>query len=229
MTPHHLHAVAAAWSLQAALTALETAAKHSLALTGSSAFRDVSIPSQVFGRRHALGGHSDPVADLALGAWAPARPDPYAAALGGILRELDALAGHLPGAPGQDPATRIRHAIPALSDHAAQRTAEALAHLDQSARRVLGIGPARRPLPGNPPPECPACRARALEVQTAGPEDAWTVVCPGTREPGGGPHRPCLCTGPGCPCGMPGAVEGVAHIWPRAAVIGAVAGAAPTT
>ncbi|MEU8186035.1 hypothetical protein [Micromonospora carbonacea] len=227
-TPHHLHALAAAWSLQAALAALETAAKDAIdgALDGSR-HGDVSIPSQVFGRRHGLGGHGDPVADLALGAWAPARPDPYAAALGGILRELDPIAGLLPGAPGMDPVTRIRLAVPAMSALAAERTAAALTRLDQSARRTLGIGPDRHPLRGPVPPTCPACGARAtLHVQTAGPEAAWTVVCDGTRPPGR-PHQPCLCAGAGCGCGMEGATEGVAHIWPRTSVLGAVAGAAP--
>ncbi|WP_328339501.1 hypothetical protein [Micromonospora sp. NBC_00421] len=229
MTPHHLHATAAADSLADALARLEARAKAALAAArdGDRGSIEISIPSQVFGRRHGLGGHGDPVADLAIGAWAPRRPDPNAAALGDLLRALDPVAGTLPGAPGMDPVTRIRRAIPGMSPHAAQRTAEALTVLDQSARRVLGIGAARAPLSGSVPPRCPACHARTLTVQTAGPEDAWTVVCDGTRPPGG-PHRPCLCTGTGCPCGMPGAVEGVAHIWPRAAVLGAAAGAVPS-
>lgn len=90
----------------------------------------------------------------------------------------------------------------------------------QSSTRCL-FGPDRRPLPGV---ECPACRHRLVYTQTAGPEEAWTVVC----------AAECRCRGVSddpkhadrrCPCGMPGAVEGVAHIWPRAAVIGAVGGA----
>ena len=61
----------------------------------------------------------------------------------------------------------------------------------------------------------PRCATRALTVNCAGPVDGWTVTCV------------CLCVGAGCPCGMAGAVEGVAHIWPRSSVIGAVAGATP--
>ncbi|WP_320069621.1 hypothetical protein [Micromonospora sp. RTGN7] len=195
MTPYHLHAVAAAWSLQAALAALEAAAKASLtgAIDGSRGDHDIAIPSQVFGRRHGLGGHGDPTADLALGAWAPTRPDPRAEALGSILRELDPIAGLLPGAPGMDPVTRIRRAVPAMSAHAAGRTAVALGHLDRSARRTLGIGPAREPLVGIAS-TCPDCGQRRLEVTTAGPEDARAVVC--------------------------GACNG---IWPRAVVLSAVA------
>ncbi|NBE80330.1 hypothetical protein [Micromonospora rubida] len=228
MTPHHLHALAAAYSLAAALGALESAAKASLAdAVNGNRSGEISIPSQQFGRRHGLGGHGDPTADLAIGAWAPSRPDPHAEALGGILRALDPLAGLLPGAPGMDPLTRIRHAIPSMSPHAAERTAEALAVLDRSARRTLGpwAPPSRAPLRGPIPPTCPACRCRAtLHIQTAGPEADWTVVCDGSQPPGQ-PHQPCLCTGPGCPCGMEGAVAGVVHIWPRYVVLGAVGGA----
>ncbi|MDG4799035.1 hypothetical protein [Micromonospora sp. WMMD980] len=198
MTPHHLHATAAAWSLQAALADLETAAKNAItnAIDGNRGTHDIGIPSQVFGRRHGLGGHGDPTADRALSAWAPARPDPYAEALGSLLRALEPVAGALPGAPGTDPVTRIRRAIPGMSDHAAQRTAAALAHLDRSARRTLGIGPARTPLVGQ---ACPGCGQRRLEVTTAGPETDRAVVC-------------AACDG----------------IWRRDHVLRAVAGAAPT-
>ncbi|MFG1776628.1 hypothetical protein ACGFIG_09385 [Micromonospora sp. NPDC049048] len=201
MTPHHLHAVAAAWSLQAALAALQAAAMEAVAdaLAGDTGRRDISIPSQQFGRRHALGGHGDPTADHALGAWAPTRPDPCAEALGSILRELDRLAGHLPGAPGQDPATRIRQAIPGMRPHVAARTSQALRHLDRAARRHLHMPPDLAPLPGNPP--CPACRLQMLQVHTADP--TRTVVC----------TADCHCTGDTCPCGMPVRLEGAAHIW----------------
>ncbi|MGW1059335.1 hypothetical protein [Micromonospora rubida] len=199
MTPHHpygLHALAAAWSLQAALAGLETAAKAAIAgaVDGSRGDHEYAIPSQVWGRRHGLGGHSDPVADLAIGAWAPGRPDPCAVALGGILRELDPKAALLDGAPGMDPVTRIRLAVPGMSAHAAERTAQYLAHLDRSARRTLGIGPARTPLIGQ---ACPGCEQRRLEVTTVGPETDRAVIC-------------AACDG----------------IWPRAEVLRAVAGAA---
>ncbi|MGX4657086.1 hypothetical protein ACWCHM_26055 [Micromonospora sp. SCSIO 07396] len=200
MTPHHLHATAAAWSLADALARLETAARAAIAdaVDGDRGAYDIGIPSQQFGRRTSLGGYGDPTADLATGAWAPGRPDPAAAALGDLLRALDPVAGTLPGAPGMDPVTRIRRAIPAMSAHAAQRTADALAHLDQSARRVLRIGAARVALSG--PHPCPDCRQRRLEVTTVGPETDRAVVC-------------AACNG----------------IWPRASVLGAVAGAVPGT
>ncbi|MCM0673181.1 hypothetical protein NCC78_00315 [Micromonospora phytophila] len=53
---------------------------------------------------------------------------------------------------------------------------------------------------------------------------SWTVVCATNRLCAGVG----LVEGEGCPCGMPGAVEGVAHIWPHPLVLGAVAGAALT-
>ncbi|WP_229401932.1 hypothetical protein [Micromonospora okii] len=196
-TPHHLAATAAAWSLQAALAALETAAKAAIAAAvDGDRSGDIAIPSQVFGRRHGLGGHGDPTADAALGAWAPGRPDPHAQALGDLLRALDPIAGLLPGAPGMDPVTRIRRAIPAMSPLAAERTAQALRRLDEVARRTLRIGPARTPLVGVPCP-APGCGQRRLEVTTCGPEPDRAVMC-------------AACAG----------------IWPRALVLGAVAGVA---
>ncbi|MFI6160376.1 hypothetical protein ACIA59_10550 [Micromonospora haikouensis] len=175
MTPHHLHALAAAWSLQAALAQLEQRAKDAIAnAVHGDRDGDVPLHSPAWGRRTALGGHGDPTANHALGAWAPRRPDPYAAALGDILRELDPIAGLLPGAPGMDPVTRIRLAVPQMSALAAERTAQALRRLDESARRTLRTGPARTPLAGH---ACPTCGQRRLEVTTAGPEPDRAVVC----------------------------------------------------
>jgi hypothetical protein len=174
-TPPQLHATAATWSLQAALAELEAAAKAAIdaAVDGNRGDRDIPLGSQQFGRRHALGGHSDPTADLALGAWAPGGPNPDAALLGDLLRQLDHMAAHVPGAPGTDPLTRIRRAIPGMRPHVAARTTEALNHLDRIARKQLGIGPALAPLPGNP--ACPNCRLQMLQQHTADP--ARPIVC----------------------------------------------------
>ncbi|RKN38487.1 hypothetical protein D7223_31160 [Micromonospora endolithica] len=125
------------------------------------------------------------------------------------------LADQLPTAPaGPDPWWRLYDALPRLQPGTAALIARHLADEDRWIREAVGVGPDRAPLPGVP---CPHCGERQLVVQTAGPVDAWTVVCATGR----------LCTGGGCPCGMPGAVEGVPHIWRRADAIGAVAGAAP--
>lgn len=218
--PNTLHAQAAAASLADALRTLEARALEAArdAEAGSTAARDISIPSQVFGRRTSLGGHGDPTAAIALGAWAPGHPNPDAALLGDMMRQLDQLAGHLPGAPGMDPVTRIRQAIPGMRPHIAARTTQALQHLDGQVRRRLELPPALAPLPGNPP--CPVCRLQMLQVHTTDP--ARPVVC----------TADCYCRGEQCECRMPGAVEGVQHIWlPEqlaALTAGAVAGAAPT-
>ena len=204
MTPHHLHALAAAWSLAAALTALEARAREAAqdAIAGDNT-GDVSIPSQVFGRRHALGGHGDPTAATALAAWAPGAPEPRARLLGDLMRELDRLAAHLPGAPGQDPLARITAAVPSMRPHIAARTGQALAHLDGQARRQLQMPPDLTAVDAL----CPACRMRTLYAT-----GRW-VVCRATG---------CACTGDGCPCGMPVRAEGAGHIWPRDIVLSAV-------
>ncbi|MGW9196071.1 hypothetical protein [Micromonospora chersina] len=204
MHPHLLHARAAAWALQTALEALEAHAMEAVAdaLAGDRS-GEVSIPSQAYGCRRQLGNHGDPTANAALGAWAPGGPNPDAALLGDLLRQLDQAAQHLPGAPGMDPLTRIRQHIPRMRPHVAAKTTEALTHLNKIARERLFLPPDRTPITG----ACPGCRARgALYLQTSGPEQEWSVVC-GTG---------CLCAGQGCPCGMPVTEAGVGHIWPAA-------------
>lgn len=136
----------------------------------------------------------------------PGGPELHAALLGDLMRQLDEMVQHLPGANGQDPLTRIRQHIPRMRPHVAAKTSEALAHLNRVARERLFLPPDRFPLQGNP--ACPACSPRwVLYLQTAGPEAEWTVMC------GAG----CLCIGEACPCGMPVTLEGVAHVWDRSA------------
>lgn len=199
MHPHTLHALAAASSLAAALTVLEQRAKDALkdAEAGNTADRDIPLSSPAWGRRHALGGHGDPTASIALGAWAPGGPEPHAALLGDLMRQLDHMVaeGNLPGAPGQDPLDRIRQAIPGMRPHVAGRTTQALDHLDGQARRRLQLPPDLTAVSG----QCPACRTRGVLYATGG----W-VVCRATG---------CTCTGDGCGCGMPVRAEGVGHIW----------------
>ncbi|MFI6333250.1 hypothetical protein ACIBBG_33985 [Micromonospora chersina] len=195
MHPHPLHALAAAASLTRALEALEAAARG-WADADHTLTREVSIPSQVFGRRTSLGGHGDPTADLALGAWAPGNPNPHAAFLGSMMRELDDLVVHVRGAPGQDPLGRLRQAIPGMSPRVAGRLAEALTHLDGTVRERIGLPPDLTPVSG----QCPACRSRGVLYVTTG----RLLVCRATG---------CTCAGDGCPCSMPVRVEGVGHIW----------------
>lgn len=221
MTPHHLHATAAAWSLQAALDRLARRADtERRAIIAELMEPPPLLRSPVWGRRQALGGHGDPTTGAVIDTERPPRRNRYAELAADITARLTLPAGHLPG--DGNPLDRILTAIPGMLPGTASATTKLLVRCDERVRQELRIGSDRRHLVDI---ACPACGERALYVQTAGPEHAWTVVCTGSRRDGR--HNPCLCVGQGCPCRMEGAVEGVAHIWPRAAVLGAVAGAAP--
>ncbi len=225
MTPHHLHATAAAWSLQAARGAL---ALHAADLAAEIAAEALEVPSvlrsTVYGSRHGSGGHSDPTVGMLAVDDRPERRNRWAEMADRVDGKLRWLAGQIQKpravllmmAGGMyDPLEVLLVSLPGLQPGTVAVVAKHLQDEDAWVREAIGIRPDEHLLPDAP---CPHCGERQLYVQHAGPIDAWTVVCATRR----------LCTGTGCPCGMPGAVEGVAHIWPRDAVIGAVAGAAPT-
>ncbi|MGC4769218.1 hypothetical protein ACLQ25_09585 [Micromonospora sp. DT44] len=241
MTPHHLHATAAAWSLQAARGHLTDLAAEEAAQINAEA-REVPslLHSPVYGSPHASGGHSDPTPGMIGIADRPERRNRWAEMGERLDGKLDWIAETLRLPYGLDDGlTRIIEAIAAMQPGTAAVVVKHLQDEDRWIREAVGVGPDHAPLAGVP---CPHCGERQLYVQQAGPLDAWTVVCATGR----------LCVGAGCPCGMPGAVEGVAHIWPRSAVLqpvepdadtyppdydldlcqpgdpGAVAGAAPT-
>ncbi|MFY1588973.1 hypothetical protein ACN267_31285 [Micromonospora sp. WMMD734] len=216
MTPHHLHATAA-------LESLRLARHHLAALARDEAARNVwaeqlpaaPISSPAYGTRHAIGGHADPVSGRLAVEEPPVRAVTWAtrweiadSRLNGIARMFGIAQTHT--------LARIRHAIPAMLPATAAVLARHLVDEDALVRGWLDLPAYREPLPSA---ACPHCGERQLVVQTAGPVEAWTVVCATGR----------LCTGAGCPCEMEGAVEGVPHIWPRAVVLGAVAGAAPAS
>ncbi|MBM0275344.1 hypothetical protein [Micromonospora tarensis] len=212
--PHHLHATAAAWSLQAARGRLADYAADEAAHIAAEALEVPSVlRSTVYGGRHASGGHSDPTVGMLAVADRPDRRNRWAEMAERCTGKLCWLVGQLPGTiDTADPIAVILSRIPQLQPGTARTVAQHLADEDAWVRQALGVRPDRAHLDGV---DCPHCGERQLVVQTAGPVDAWTVVC-ATGRP---------CTGQGCPCGMPGAVEGVAHIWWRADVIGAVGGA----
>ncbi|MGW3888905.1 hypothetical protein ACWD69_09460 [Micromonospora chokoriensis] len=215
--PHRLHATAAALSLGAAHGRLaDRAAIERRAIIAELMEPPSVLHSPVWGRRQSLGGHGDPTTSAVMDIERPARVNRYAVLYADVTERLRLPAGHLPG--DGDPLARILAAIPGMQPGTAAATTKLLVRLDGRIRHELRIGPDRRPMPGI---ECPACRHRLVYVQTAGPEDAWTVVC----------AADCRCAGVNddpehadrrCGCGMPGAVEGVAHIWWRSDVIGAV-------
>lgn len=213
MSPHHLHAVSAAWSLAAArgrlaeLARLEAASNGRALLDAAPCLRSTSA----YGTRHSTGGHGDPTVSTLT-----ARPIP-ATWWSDLTHRLDQrvrwTADRIAPGPG-DPLTRLITRIPAMLPATAAVVARHLADEDTWVRAAIALPPAQHPLIGI---GCPSCGQRSLHVQSAGPQEAWTVVC----------TAGCVCTGQGCPCDMPGAVEGAQHIWPRDVVLGAVAGAAP--
>ena len=226
MTPHHLHALAAAWSLHEArerLTELARAEAHrnTTSLLDAAPIRS----SSAFGIRHGVGGHGDPTTAVLL-APRPTRETTWLDLLHRLDHKVTWLADQIGCAPAAvtDPTARIAAGLPylRLQPGTARVVAQHLADEDTWVRDAI-----RRPRPVQPLPgiACPGCDQRTLYVQLAGPRDAWTVVC----------TTGCRCRGVAldparsCPCGMPSAVEGVAHIWPRHVVLGAVAGAAPTS
>lgn len=194
MHPHALLALTALASLESALMELRFAAIEST---------EDGIPSQTYGTRYALGGHSDPVADQATAAaHAAARGNPHGLLLTEVSGILDRLARSLSADSSitGDPVERIRHQALTLPVSMTRRLADGLANLDRIIRRHLRIGPALAPAPGNPP--CPACELQMLLLTLA-----QTIIC----------GADCTCVGPECPCGMPAREAGLPHIWPAEA------------
>ncbi|TDC81886.1 hypothetical protein E1193_13360 [Micromonospora sp. KC606] len=211
-SPHHLAATAAGWSLHMARTRLQLLAEEEAAqITAEQLEAPEALRSPAWGRRHALGGHGDPTPSMVATADRPPRLNRWALLLARADRRITGVAAML-RLDGPDPLRLILDATPRALPGTAALVARHLADEDTWIRNAIGTGPARAPLPGI---ACPHCGERQLYVQTAGPVDAWTVVCATGR----------LCIGQGCPCGMPGAVEGVAHVWPRSVVISAIADA----
>jgi hypothetical protein len=224
VTPHHLQATAAAWSLTDARQHLATLADDEAAQIAAEASEEPALlRSTVYGSRHGSGSYSDPTVGMIATADRPPRRNRWAEMSARAERRITGIAAMLRITGVLDPLACIIAALPNTLPGTAAVIAQHLQDEDRWIREAIGIAALRVPILHAP---CPACRCRTLHVQAEGPRETWTVVCDGARPPGGGPHRPCLCTGTGCPCRMDGAVEGVAHIWPRAVVLGAVAGAA---
>ncbi|SCL16407.1 hypothetical protein GA0074692_0022 [Micromonospora pallida] len=208
MTPYHLHATANAWSLRKAHTHLaQLADDEAKQIAAEQLEAPEALRSPSWGRRHALGGHGDPTPDMVATADRMPRINRWKVLLDRADRRIAGLAVMTRLAADTDPLGRLIAGIPALLPGTAAIVARHLADEDAWIRNAVGLYAERSLVPGEPP--CPVCQVRRLEVQTAGPVEVWTVVC----------AEQCLCTGQGCRCGLDGAVEGVAHIWPRAAVL----------
>lgn len=222
MTPHRLHALAALHSLRAARDVLADYADAEAKQIAAERLEAPSVlRSTVYGGRFGSGGHSDPTPAACAVAERPARRNRWAE----MAQRLDGKLGRIADmfAAGDGPGLdRIHAALPDMTAARVYWLTRHLADEERWVREAIGQPRPTAHLPG----ECRGCGQRSLLVQTAGPQEAWTVVCAGSWEDG--VHNPCLCVGVGCACGMPGGVEGVAHIWWRGDVLRAVAGAAPT-
>ncbi|MFY1658559.1 hypothetical protein [Micromonospora sp. WMMD1274] len=219
MTPHHLHALAAAWSLHTARQVLAVHVDRERRHNANGLLDAAPIlRSPTYGTRHAPGDHGDPTGTLLLDT-RPTRDTTWSDLHRRLTGKLRWLAQQIdaPGAGlGLDPLALLMTALPRLQPGTAAAIGRHLVDEERWVRDAIRQPRPTQPLVGIP---CPHCGERQLVVQTAGPIDAWTVVCATGRH----------CTGPDCRCGMPGAVEGVTHIWPRSVVLGPVAGSAPTT
>lgn len=203
MTPYHLHALSAAWSLRAARAILVQRVDRERATRGQDLVAAGPLRSPVWGVRHATGGHADPTGGSA------ERPAPPDTTWADLLHQLDKRVGWLAGMlrqTGPTPLAAITAVIPRLMPATARVAWMHLRDEDRWVRDTCRLVPARRDLTGV---SCPRCGQRRLQVQTAGLVEVWTVIC----------GADCRCVGAGCPCGMPGAVEGAPHIWPRAQVL----------
>lgn len=203
MTQHplHMHCTRTAWALHTAREALAKAVQREATIDdGHDGLRS---PAPSGGRP--AGTHADPVGTLAL-----TRPPQTLAELADrTTHTLAWLTRHHAPGPG-DGLPRLLAAIPHLMPATARVVTLHLADEDDRIRRALGLPPAGTPLPG----ECPHCRRRALRAWTDGPAETWTITC--TCRCAGSPD---IAPTGGCQCGMATRVEGIQHIWPRAAVL----------
>lgn len=210
-SPHHLHATTAAWSLHAARDRLLIAAAvEAHESTLAAAVPRDGLRSTTCGTRGPRGGHGDPVGGIALTTSTTRRTDRHSqlydrttGTLAWLARQLDTPGDGL----GLDPLALLMTTLPTLRPANAANLAKWLTEMDGRIRGALGIDPDEQLVTGVP---CPRCGTRQLYIQTAAPEAVQTVIC----------RAGCVCTGQGCTCGMPGAVEGAQHIWPRGVVLG---------
>ncbi|SCL21657.1 hypothetical protein [Micromonospora inyonensis] len=204
-SPHHLHATRTTWALDVALTRLhqlarlETRHRSDQYLAAADRLR-----SPIYGVRHATGDHADPVGAVLTAPEGSGHTSGWVELSQRAHDRLTWIATQFRAQPGQAPLTAIRNRIPMLLPGTAALLAKHLADEDTWIRAAVRLEPAGMPLVGVP---CPRCGHRTLTAHTDGPTNTWTITCT------------CLCVGQGCRCGMPGAVEGAQHIWPRNVVL----------
>lgn len=202
--PQHLHATTAAWSLHTTRHQLAQAVdrerqqQRADAVTTAAA-HDIQAWRPVIGR--ASGGHGDPVLGTIVSIGDARSRTIGPGSLARTQRRVDEQLYWVTRGLTLD---RVAQLIPRTSPAGAAILGGWLAGLAAEIRTALGLDQAEEILPGT---ECPACGMRPLRAHAAA-SSGWVTVC-----------RPeCLCTGLGCSCGMAIRVEGVAHVWPMAAV-----------
>jgi hypothetical protein len=174
LTPEHLRAGAALWSLRASLSTLERReAEEARAIADERAAAADPLKSPVYGARQALGGHSDPTSEALLVIGGPPRSNRFSDLADEVTGQLADVAQHLPPA-GHDSLTRIEAALPALSKAAAAATWQLADRIDSRIRRLL-----REPLDRKyvPRARCPWCDAVSLMMRLAPPRALRVVEC----------------------------------------------------
>jgi hypothetical protein len=215
MTPQHLHATAALWSLRAVWPLLAQAAQRA-----SGALGDDLGTVQAW--RPGSGVHSGPAGDQILDAIlrsGGSGANPYAERLARSGETIEWLSRHLvPPSPATlgEALRELTAAVPTLRPGTAMNLALHIGIEDRAVRRLLGERDDRREVPEL---RCPHCRtAGSLALRVSAPREHRTVVC----------TAGCACDGPGCGCGMATEVRDVAHIWTTLEIEEALTRCSPT-
>lgn len=213
--PHHLHALAACWSLRAAwprLLAAQQAATAAAAAdqdrgtlqawrpgsgvhsgTSGDALLDAVIRHADAGTRNLYSDRVRLTQDTLTWAASAVLGPTFSADTGGILDQL-------------------MSKLPTLTPTVAQNLTLWIDEQDRAIRHVLRDPDDRRLLPGI---DCPACGASgSLALRQSAPLVDQVVVCT---------QAPCVCAGPDCRCGMGITHTDVHHIWTRTQIKDALA------
>lgn len=173
MHPHQLRATAALWALRAALDTLEShAALEARVIAEKTAAYAEPLRSPLWGRRNALGGHSDPTADAA----DTIRDTPtnrWAELWHETNQQLRHVANELQPA-GIRPLDRFETAIPTMSERAANATRTLLDRTDARIRRLLHEPDDRQLIPRI---RCPTCDTTSLVTRTTAPPARQIIEC----------------------------------------------------
>jgi hypothetical protein len=174
LTPEHLRASSALWSLRVSLGALaHREAVEARAIADERAAAADPLKSPVYGARRGLGGHSDPTSEALLVIGGPPRSNRFSDLADEVTGQLAEVAQHLPPA-GHDSLTRIEAALPTMSKTAAEATWRLADRIDSRIRRLLREPQDRRFVPRV---RCPWCDAVSLAMRLAPPRDLRVVEC----------------------------------------------------